>query len=69
VKAKLGSGKRFAAVERSAAASGARDPGAVAAAAGRAKYGQTKMTALANHGKAVAGEISRKDGSNEQQHK
>ena len=49
--AKLGSGARFKAVERSAAKSGARDPAAVAAAAGRAKYGQAKMTALSEAGK------------------
>lgn len=46
----LGSGKRFAQVERSAAASGARDPAAVAATVGRDKYGQKKMTALATKG-------------------
>jgi hypothetical protein len=48
----LGSGKRFAAVEKSAKASGAKNPAAVAAAAGRAKYGQAKMTELAQKGKA-----------------
>jgi len=51
-KPKLGSGARFKAVERSAAKSGARDPAAVAAAAGRKKYGQKKMTAMARAGKA-----------------
>lgn len=50
-KPKLGSGKRFAAVERKAAASGARDPAAVAAAAGRAKYGEKKMESLAEKGR------------------
>ncbi len=49
--AKLGSGARFKAVEASAAKSGARNPAAIAAAAGRAKYGQKKMTALAEAGK------------------
>ena len=53
-KAKLGSGARFAAIERAAAKSGATDPGAVAAAAGRAKYGQTKMTQLSQQGKRDA---------------
>jgi hypothetical protein len=48
---KLGSGKRFAAVEKSAAASGARDPGAVAAAIGRAKYGGAKMAKMAAAGR------------------
>lgn len=51
MKAKLGSGKRFAAIERKAAASGARNPAAVAAAAGIAKYGVKKMTKLAQAGK------------------
>jgi len=53
-KAKLGSGARFKKVKRAAAASGARDPAAVAAAAGRAKYGQKKMTALSQKGKRDA---------------
>jgi hypothetical protein len=43
-KAKLGSGKRFAAlVESIKARDGADDPKAVAAAAGRKKYGKSKM--------------------------
>lgn len=50
-KAKLGSGKRFAAVSRSAARSGARDPDAVAAAIGRKKYGARKMAAMAAKGR------------------
>lgn len=50
-KAKLGSGARFKAVEKSAEKSGAKDPGAVAAAVGRKKYGQKKMTALSVKGK------------------
>lgn len=49
--AQLGSGSRFAAVERSAAASGASNPAAVAAAAGIKKYGKTKMSELAQAGK------------------
>lgn len=53
-KPKLGSGKRFAAVEASAKASGAKNPAAVAAAAGRAKYGQAKMTKMAVAGKKRA---------------
>lgn len=51
-KPKLGSGKRFAAIERKAAASGARDPAAVAAAVGRAKYGNKKMAKMAELGKS-----------------
>ncbi len=50
-KAKLGSGARFAQIEKQAAASGARDPAAVAAAAGREKYGAKKMAALAAKGR------------------
>ena len=50
-KAKLGSGARFKAVEKSAAKGGATDPAAVAAAVGRKKYGQKKMTKLAVKGK------------------
>lgn len=49
--AKLGSGKRFAAVEASAKASGARNPAAVAAAAGMKKYGKGRMEAMARAGK------------------
>lgn len=50
-KPKLGSGKRFAAVEASARASGARNPAAVAAAAGRKKFGAAKMAKLAAQGR------------------
>jgi hypothetical protein len=49
--AKLGQGGRFAAVKASAAASGARNPAAVAAAAGRAKYGAAKMAKMAAAGR------------------
>jgi hypothetical protein len=48
---KLGTGARFAAVERSAAASGARNPAAVAAVAGRKKYGAKGMGRLSHHEK------------------
>jgi hypothetical protein len=54
-KPKLGSGKRFAAIEKSAKASGARDPGAVAAAAGRKAHGQKAMTRYSKMGKAKKG--------------
>lgn len=50
-KPKLGSGARFKAVERSAAASGAANPAAVAAAAGMKKYGKAKMAKLAAAGR------------------
>lgn len=50
-KPKLGSGKRFKQVAASAAKSGARDPNAVAAAAGRKKYGPKKMAAMSAAGR------------------
>lgn len=53
-KAKLGSGARFKAVEKSAAKSGAENPAAVAAAAGMKKYGKEKMETLAQKGKKKA---------------
>lgn len=46
----LGEGSRFAAIEESARAGGARNPAAVAATAGRKAHGQRAMT-----GWAVAG--------------
>ena len=48
---KLGEGSRFRAVERSAEASGAEDPGAVAAAIGRKKYGLKRMARMAAAGR------------------
>lgn len=50
-KAKFGQGGRFAAVEASARRSGARDPAAVAAVAGRSKHGAKKMAAAAAKGR------------------
>jgi hypothetical protein len=50
MKAKLGSGARFKAVEKSAAASGAANPAAVAAAVGMKKYGKNRMQQLAHEG-------------------
>jgi hypothetical protein len=50
-KAKLGSGKRFAAVAKAAKASGAKNPAAVAAAIGRKKYGAKKMAKMAAAGR------------------
>jgi len=47
----LGEGSRFAAVEREAAAGGARDPGAVAASAGRKAHGQRAMTHYSKMGR------------------
>lgn len=48
---KLGSGARFKAIEEKAKENGARDPGAVAAAAGIAKYGQHRMEHMAAAGR------------------
>jgi hypothetical protein len=50
-KAKLGSGERFKAIEEKAVKSGAKNPKAVAAAAGIKKYGVKKMEKLAQAGK------------------
>lgn len=47
----LGSGARFAAVEKSAMMSGAANPAAVAAMAGMKKYGKDKMQQMAMAGK------------------
>lgn len=52
-KAPLGQGGRFAAVEASAKASGAENPAAVAAAAGRKKYGDKKMNSMALKGRMM----------------
>lgn len=53
-KAALGSGARFKQVAAQARASGARDPEAVAAAVGRKKWGQKKMTALSVKGRKAS---------------
>lgn len=45
----------FEKVKASAAASGARDPGAVAAAIGRKKYGKKKFQKAAAEGKKMKG--------------
>jgi hypothetical protein len=51
---KLGGGGRFKAIEKKAAASGAKNPAAVAAAAGIAKYGKAKMAKMAAAGRKRA---------------
>ena len=51
MKAKLGSGARFKAIERKAAASSARNPAAVAAAAGIKAHGKQKMEKWAQKGR------------------
>ena len=48
---KPGSGKRFAALEKSIAASGASDPAAVAASIGRKKYGAKKFAKMSATGR------------------
>ena len=53
-KSKLGSGKRFKAIEEKAKSEGEDDPAAVAAAVGRKKYGTKKMGALAAAGRKRA---------------
>jgi hypothetical protein len=50
-KAKLGSGARFKKIEAEAKKSGAKNPAAVAAAAGIKKYGKTRMEKMAQKGK------------------
>lgn len=52
---KLGTGKRFAAVEASARRSGAKNPAAVAAMAGRKKYGAKRMAKMAATGRRRKG--------------
>lgn len=49
--APLGQGGRFAAIEAKARASGARNPAAVAAAAGIKKYGKKRMARMAAAGR------------------
>ena len=49
-----GEGSRFAAVEKSAKLGGARNPGAVAAAIGRAKYGKAAFQKMAGAGRHEA---------------
>lgn len=50
-KAKLGGGRRFAALRASLAARGARDPAALAAAIGRKKHGAKKMARMSAAGR------------------
>ena len=50
--ARPGSGARFRALERSIAAGGARNPGAVAAAIGRRKFGNRRFNQLSAMGRA-----------------
>lgn len=52
---KPGGGKRFAAVKKVAKLGGAKQPGAVAAAIGRKKYGAKGMAKMAAAGRKRAG--------------
>jgi hypothetical protein len=47
----LGSGERFAQLKSKLAAKGARDPGALAAAIGRKKYGKKRFQQLGQKGR------------------
>ena len=51
-KPKLGSGARFKRLANHFAKEDVRDPDALAAAIGRRKYGNKKMTSMAEKGKA-----------------
>jgi len=51
---KLGGGGRFAKVEAAARRGGAKNPAAVAAAAGMKKYGKEKMQKMAQAGRKRA---------------
>lgn len=53
-KAPLGQGGRFAAVDADAKKSGAKNPAAVAAKVGRAKYGNAAFQAMATKGRKAA---------------
>lgn len=52
MKAKLGSGARFAALEKKLSGKpGVTDPGALAASIGRKKFGNAKMASMAAKGR------------------
>nr|NIV16249.1 hypothetical protein [Fodinibius sp.] len=56
-KEKPGEGGRFKALEAAAKASGAKDPGAVAAAIGRKKYGAKKFAEMGAKGRSRAAKM------------
>ena len=56
-KARLGSGRRFAAIAKSAG--GGKKGDAIAAAIGRAKYGNKRMTSMASTGRRRAAKKGR----------
>ena len=51
-KAPVGQGGRFAALKGKLSKEGTKDPGALAAAIGRKKYGGSKMAAMAAKGRS-----------------
>jgi hypothetical protein len=53
-KAKLGSGKRFAALKSKLKRKGIRNPGALAASIGRKKYGKKRFAKLSAKGRKRA---------------
>lgn len=53
-KSKVGTGKRFAALEKKLDKQGVKNPSALAAAIGRAKFGKKKMTKMAAKGRKKA---------------
>jgi hypothetical protein len=61
-KPRLGSGARFRAVAASARRGGARNPEAVAAMAGRKKYGAKRMARLSAVGRRRAARARRRTG-------
>lgn len=62
-KPKLGTGKRFRALKaKLAKQKGVTDPGALAAAIGRKKYGKKKMAAMAMKGKRAKAAKRKKKG-------
>lgn len=54
-KARPGTGARFKALESKLAKKGVKNPGGLAAALGRAKYGSTKMAKMAAAGRKKGG--------------
>jgi hypothetical protein len=54
-KPKLGSGQRFKQLKRKLAAKGIRDPGALAGAIGRKKWGAKRMAKMSAAGRRRAG--------------
>ena len=58
MKPKLGSGKRFQALENKLEKKGAKSPGALAAYIGRKKYGKGKFQSLAAKGRHRASQTA-----------